>query len=308
MQSFIVPCLPAQNATSIDAQVAQLRVLELFRADFLGRFPSGVVLSELEYMGKTTYASTPAFRIAPGGAAPANGPVQFQGRALINSFLSAMSDSFRKFKAEGDFRKCDVIGLAETGSAQLTIELLEVTTEKNQRSAFKQIADKIDTLTRTVLPSLDFSMKADIQPASWRPVGLQNEYPTAPGTGATTIARWICYLPTQTVPPGAGVILYEVHSIGDKQKVAVPALDKDVATHLKNAFDQRQSLSDDEWIRAYFIANPRDRQTLKVYAASAGLAMAALCVFTILDPVPGDEVPVCVIAARIVGLAVAAGG
>lgn len=287
---YVSACPPSVKANNMDAAIAQLRVVELFRADFQGRFPDGIVLSEYEYMGRTTFANAPS------------GPIQYQNKPLTNLFLSAMSDAFRKFLKDNDFRKPDVIGIAEGGLSRLAVELLEVTTKDNRDSAFRQVRDKVDTLQKTVLKSLNVSFGADIGPSDWRPDGLQNQYPSAPPNGGPAKSiRWICYLPTQALPPKTGVVLYEVHDISIGDPVPVPSLDPRVVKRIRDAYNQRRTdLPDDWWVKPYLTMNPPDAHALEIFAVAVGVGAAIACLAAALDPVPGDEVPICMAAARVI--------
>ena len=48
---------PQMSPSSLQSEAAQLHVVSWFRDDFLRRYPSGIVISELEYMGRTTSAT-----------------------------------------------------------------------------------------------------------------------------------------------------------------------------------------------------------------------------------------------------------
>jgi hypothetical protein len=40
------------SPAALQSEAAQLHVVSWFRADFLRRYPTGLVISELEYMGR----------------------------------------------------------------------------------------------------------------------------------------------------------------------------------------------------------------------------------------------------------------
>jgi hypothetical protein len=137
---------------------------------------AGVVMTEYEYLGRTTFA-------AAGGT-----PVQFPGKPLISKLVSGMSRSFRRGVKFADFRKPDGIGMVEQVRS-VRVELLEVTTEKNQQSAKSQMRDKTDTLLRTVVGSLGSPFTVDVVGTPWKPSGFQNTFPSVPDRQNNEIAR-----------------------------------------------------------------------------------------------------------------------
>lgn len=141
-----------QGVGPLYAEAAQLRVLYWFREDFLRRSPNGIVISELGYMGRTT------------GAPKQPGPLRTPGRPGINEVLDAMTSDFRRWLKDRDYRKCDVLGIADEGRYA---ELLEVTTEDNAASAITQIASKFAILRETV--NRLHNMSVDWTAAKWRP-------------------------------------------------------------------------------------------------------------------------------------------
>ena len=93
-----------EHATPLESEAAQLRVRELFQADFLHRYPDGIVISELEYMGRTTSAPNQP------------GPLRIAGRPALNRIMEALTADFRRWLKDRDYRKCDVLGIAGDGS------------------------------------------------------------------------------------------------------------------------------------------------------------------------------------------------
>lgn len=121
--------------TPWEAEAAQLFAVELFRRDFLRRFPGGVVISELEYLASTT--------IAPRDP----GLLQYRGATAINRVLSALAADYRRWIRDRDYRKSDAMGISHDA---WQAELIEVTTVRRRLKAETQLRDKLDTLHRTV--------------------------------------------------------------------------------------------------------------------------------------------------------------
>ena len=172
-----------------DAQAAQQRVYELFRDDFLKRFPTGDVISELGFMDRTTKAPEhPGLR-------------QYPGRPRLNSIMKALTDDFRKWDKDGDYRKCDILGIAGDGSVA---ELIEVTTAKNEmknKSASTQLNAKLTTLRQTVERIHD--LRVEWRASRWRPTGRQMFY-LLPQSKLGEV-RFLCYTPTyRLMPPEQG--------------------------------------------------------------------------------------------------------
>ena len=296
MSGFIVICGPVADTRKTDAAVAQARAYEWFYQDFMRRFPQGVVMTEYEYIARTTFAGA-------GGT-----PVQFPGKPLINKLLDGMSDSFRRGNRFADFRKPDGIGLVEQGRS-VRVELLEVTTEKNQSSAIGQVRDKADTLLQTVVKSLGSPFPVVVVGTPWTPSGSQISFPSVPDTANNEFARWICYLPTQRSSPPAGVVLYEVHAARAPAEFApasAPALSPESQSVLQREYARARAnpaLALDIGQKVPLVA-PEVAAELASVAAVAGVALAVGlvvgCVAAAVDPVPGDEVVICGFALKAV--------
>jgi hypothetical protein len=294
--TFVPYCGPSVDPNNIDTQIAQARAYESFRTDFLSRYPNGEVMTELEYIGRTVSA-----------AVGSSGPVQYSGKQLINRLLAAMADAFiRK-----GYRKPDGLGIAEEGRS-LRVELLEVTTAKNQESAKKQMRDKTDTLARQVNESMQASFPVTYVGTPWRPTKTYEMFvPCPPAAKPREVARWVCFLPTQRINPPDGVILYEVHNILlEPEKVAAPKLSEDASQRLAKAYADARALEgtrvadDPVWARQYLQANPPDRDEIRNMVMTVGIALAvvalaAACAGAVADPVPGDEVVVCGVALQV---------
>ena len=190
--------------------VAQACIQGWFGNYFMAKHPKGIVLTELEYMARTTRA-------------PKNPGSLHVGNRMLDELLDVLSDNFRKFEKDFDYRKFDVIGISEFADYG---ELLEVTIEDNWRSAATQVRDKLDTLRVTINKLL--RRPAEWRASAWKPDRIsQSMIPTSG-------SRWVCFEPTHRRPAPAGVILYEIHSLnpdeGKKPTVqpTLTAFDSDV--------------------------------------------------------------------------------
>lgn len=102
---------PQISPTALQAEAAELRAVEWFRQYFLARFPTGIVISQLGFMGRTT---------SP-GASPT--PMRMPGQPRLNQILDALSEDFRNWSKARGYRKCDALGIANDG---FNAELLEI--------------------------------------------------------------------------------------------------------------------------------------------------------------------------------------
>ena len=148
---------PQMSPSRLDSEAAQLRIVEWFRAYFTRKFPTGIVISELEYMGRTT---------SPSGSPT---PLRTFGRPKLNQILDALAHDFRRWVRDRDYRKCDVLGIANDG---LNAELLEVTTVNNAASAIAQVNSKLAILRETV--NRIHHMSVDWRASTWRPGPAQS--------------------------------------------------------------------------------------------------------------------------------------
>lgn len=290
-----VICGPTVKTRGFDSGIAQSRAYEYFLQDFKSRYPQGVVMTEYEYMARTTFAGT-------GGT-----PVQFPGKPLISQLVSGMSDSFRRGVNFADFRKPDGIGLVELGRS-VRVELLEVTTETNQKSAKSQMVDKTAILSRTVVGSLGSPFPVEVVGTPWKPSGYQITYPAIPDRHNNEVARWVCYLPTMRNTPPDGVILYEMHAVNAPADwVQAPDFSSDTEEVIKREFAKARAkrASATETGQSVPTTSPAVRSEISNIVALVGIgvtigAVAALCVGAVVDPVPGDEVVVCGFALKVV--------
>lgn len=266
-------CLGAaqDRPRGFEPEAAQLRMRDLFRADFLRRYPDGIVISELEYMGRTT-------------AAPdAPGPIRFTGKPRVNAVMDAMSADFRTWLKQRDYRKCDVLGLDGRASYG---ELLEVTTAANVRGAADQIRDKLYTLRRTV--NANHGLSVLWTEATWRPEGDQlfHALPPRAGTGF----RYVCFTPTHRDDAPPGVILYEIHVLDRPARpIPLPQLDA-IADDLRRSYRSPQRMLDAErWATQVLAQHGAIAAVLRTLIFTVGVAVLASALLLIFDPVPGDE-------------------
>ena len=255
------------NTSRFESEAAQLHVVLMFTKYFMIKHPTGIVISELEYMGRTTMPSK------------VPGPLQISGRANVNRILRALSEDYRRWKKDLDFRKSDVMGISDDG---FNAELLEVTTWRNERSAVTQINSKLAILNQTV--NRIHHLNVDWRASNWKPEPSQmfkllNNY----GLGI----RYICYMPTIRKPVPKGVILYEIHDV-PRQPVPIPVPAPSFAGEkMKKAIPQDESML--ERARKFL----RDHPDIAVWIRrlALGLAVGAVIAAIVLtiNPFPGDE-------------------
>jgi hypothetical protein len=267
-------CLGSPQAapTHLEAEAAQRRVLELFRADFVKRFPDGIVISELEYMGRTTAAPNEP------------GPLQFPGSPTLSRVMEALTKDFRNWSKDRDYRKCDALGLAPGARVG---ELIEVTTGDNALSAITQIQVKLAILRETVERIHELSF--DWRPSPWRPSPDQQFY-ALPSRQPGEV-RYLCYFPTVRLAAPPGVILYEVHVI-TRPTVPVPVpVPSDVADKLRQAYRdlKARQIQTEAWARQFLTEHPVVGVALRGLAVVVGVALLVAAIILIFDPVPGDE-------------------
>lgn len=279
-------CLGDQNIspTYYEAEAAQLRIEQLYTPWFLSLHPGGIVISELEYMGATTFAPR------------SPGPLQFPGNPTLSMIMEALTTDFRRFIADRDYRKCDIMGISGFGDYA---ELLEVTTVGRFSAGARQIRDKLDTLRNTVNEVYAASLNVDWQASFWlpNPESPFELYMFLPSRKPKEV-RYLCYEPTFRMCLTPGVVLYEVHSLElDKVPVTVK-VPEDIAEKLKEDYQNRKQIAptDDAWARWVSDALPDLKTVLTGVAVAGGIAMGVACVAAAIDPVPGDEVPVCAAA------------
>jgi hypothetical protein len=267
-------CLGDQGLSPqpLESEAAQLRITEWFRADFQRRFPTGIVISELEYMGRTK-------------AAPDQpGPLQYPGRPALNRIMQALSADFRRWLRDRDYRKCDILGISGDGA---TAELIEVTTASNAVSAINQLRAKLGTLQQTVNRVHD--LRVEWRPSRWRPTDEQMFYVLPPLKLGEV--RFLCYQPTYRLAASDGVVLYELHVI-ERPTVPVPVPIPQEASEGMRDVSQRRQLSRanaEAWARQFLQEHPTLTTILQILVVVVGVVMLVVALIALFDPVPGDE-------------------
>jgi hypothetical protein len=277
---------PQMAPSSFHSEAAQLHVVNWFRQYFLRKYPSGIVISELEYMGRTTFAQE----------APT--PLRMFGQPRINQILDALAHDFRRWSKERDYRKCDVLGLANDG---FTAELLEVTTENNAASAIAQVYSKLAILRETV--NRIHNLTVDWRPSPWKPEMPRQLF--APLGATATDITYLCYAPTFRAAPALGVVLYEVHRLA-REKVAVPvAAPREAQQRVRQAMPRQGDV--ESRARDFLRTNPDLAGWIRTVAAVLAVAAVIVAIVAIIDPVPGDEVAAAYFAAALFRVAVGRG-
>jgi hypothetical protein len=268
---------PQRSPTYLESEAAQLYAVKLFRDDFLSRYPGGIVISEYEYMGRTTSAPNDP------------SPIQFRGKPRLNQILEALSSDFRRWIKNRDYRKCDALAIDGYGTYA---ELLEVTTVTNAASAMTQIVSKLAILRETV--NRIFNASVDWRLATWRPNPAQLFYllPSSPEE-----INYLCYQPTSSALM-PGVILYEVHVLkkpAKEERVQVPS---ELGEPIRKAVleNRPQPGMEESWARQFINEHPNIASGLRALAVLVGIAAAVAAIVLIFDPVPGDEVAMGAVA------------
>ena len=268
----------------LQSEAAQLHVVSWFREDFLRRYPTGEVISELGYMGRTTRAS----------GSPT--PLRTFGRPRLNQVLDALAHDFRRWAKSGDYRKCDVLGLANDGRSA---ELLEVTTEANRMSAVIQLTSKLAILRETV--NRIHNMSVDWRPSQWRPSPTQL-FRVLPSSSNEVV--YICYVPTFRAAAPPGVVLYEIHAVA-RQRAPVPVqVPQGAQRRVRQALPGNQD-SVEARARQFLAANPDVAGWIRAIAAVLAVAAVIAAIIAVIDPIPGDEVAAAALASALFRFAVA---
>jgi hypothetical protein len=286
-------CPAAVPTRELDSQVAESRAYEWFRADFLRRHPTGEVMTQYEYLNRTTFAGA-------GGT-----PVRIAGKPRITALIDSMSDNFRRHVRFGDFRKPDGVGMVELGDL-VRVELLEVTTAGNASSAMRQMREKMELLRGVVSRAGGLSFGLDVMGTPWRPSESQKNWPAVPQQGES--ARWVCFDPTERNRPPAGVTLYEVHAAprGKPQHALSPSTQAALRQGFAaNRHQAAQGMPVGGGIPAQNPAVAREVADMaKTVGILVAIAAVAACAVSVATPVPGDELAVCSFALGVTRAAV----
>lgn len=286
-------CLGASQGppTPLQSEAAELHAVNWFRQYFLAKFPTGIVISQLEFMGRTT---------APPAAVT---PLRMFGQPRLNQILDALAHDFRRWSRDRDYRKCDALGIANDG---FNAELLEITTENNMASAVTQVNAKLAILRQTV--NRIHNLTVDWRPTLWKPAGHQ-QFVALPSTPQEV--TYLCYVPTtRSAAVFPGVVLYEVHRLARATAPApVPAPSgakkraQDAAPHGSRVDDGLEARA-----RRFLDANPDIAGWIRALAAVLAVAAVIAAIVALIDPVPGDEVAAASFAAALFRIAVGRAG
>ena len=277
---------PQMSPSALQSEAAQLHVVEWFRNYWLRRFPSGIVISELEYVGRTSFPIE----------APT--PMRMPGQPRLNEVLDALSHDFRRWSKERDYRKCDVLGIANDGR---TAELIEVTTETNAASAIAQVHSKLAILRETV--NRIHNLVVDWQPSPWKPGPDQLFRVLQSNPSEIT---YLCYMPTARSAPMPGVVLYEIHRLAREQVTSQVPVPRDTKWRVRGAVPHQEA-DYDERARRFLDANPDIAGWIRALAAVLLVAAVIATIIAVIDPVPGDEVATAYFAAAMFRIAVGRG-
>jgi hypothetical protein len=273
---------PQVSPNNLQAEAAQLHVVSWFRDYWLRRFPSGIVISELEYVGRTTFPIE----------APT--PLRMPGQPRLNEVLDALSHDFRRWSRERDYRKCDVLGIGNDGR---NAELIEVTTENNAASAIAQVNSKLAILRETV--NRIHNLNVDWQPSPWKP-GPNQLFRVLQSSPLEI--TYLCYVPTARSAPMPGVVLYEIHRLSREQATSQVPVPRDTKWRVRGAVPQEE-VDYDARARRFLDGNPDIAAWIRALAAVLFVAAVIATIIAVVDPVPGDEVATAYFAAAMLRVA-----
>jgi len=268
---------PQMAPSSLQSEAAQLHVVSWFREYFLRKYPTGVVISELEFMGRTTSATE----------APT--PLRTFGRPRLNQVLDALAHDFRRWSKDRDYRKCDVLGIANDG---VNAELLEVTTETNAASAIAQVHSKLAILRETV--NRIHNLSVDWRASAWKPAPHQL-FPVLEAAPLQIV--YLCYVPTFRAAAPPGVVLYEIHKVSRQLPVVPVPLPREARRRIRQGVAQQGDF--EARARRFLDANPDVAGWIRAIAALLAVAAVIAAILAVIDPVPGDEIVAASFAAAL---------
>jgi hypothetical protein len=235
-------------------------------------------------MGRTTAAS----------GSPT--PLRTFDRPRLNQVLDALAHDFRRWVKDRDYRKCDILGIANDG---LNAELVEVTTEDNAISAITQVASKLAILRETV--NRIHNMSVDWRPSAWKPAP-QQLFRVLQATPNQVV--YLCYVPTFRAAAPPGVVLYEVHALA-RQRVPVPVpVPQRAPERVRQAVPSEQE-GVEARARRFLNENPDIAGWIRAIAAVLAVAAVIAAIIAVIDPVPGDEVAATAFASALFRIAMA---
>jgi len=253
----------------------------LVRDYFLRIYPTGIVISELEYRAATTSPFGP-----PKGLRTLQQP-------RLDAVLDSLQDDFRNWVKDFDYRKCDALGISGDG---LNAELLEVTTGTNAPAAIGQITRKLDILRNTV--NRIHNLRLQCYPSRWQPNEGQRFRTLNSDQNQIT---YLCYEPTFRLAAPPGVILYEVHRV-TMQRVPVPVpAPGGAAERLRQAVPPASERLENngERARRFLNSNPDIARWIRALIA-VSLTAAIVAIMILIAPAEGAVVAVFAFAAALV--------
>jgi len=247
------------------ALAAQLYAYTGFRDFFVKYHPGGIVISELEYLGKSRVPFGPT----RGLSIPSN-PAQ-------DKMMKAFQQDFRNWVKPFDYRKCDAMGLSADG---IQAELLEVTTGDNKPAAEQQLIDKLNILNNSVAKIHNSQFRA--YASSWKPRSLQKFREYKQDENEIT---YICFQPTYRLKAPPGVVLYEMHRVQLKNvTVPVPA-PAGAAKRLQQVVPAGSGSQDPAAPAKQLLgANPDIRQWILTLLGVCALAVVIAAIIILLAP------------------------
>ena len=280
---------PQIRTKDYDSAVAQLRAYELFKANYMARNPGGIVLSELEYKGATTFAHPRIHSIRV-------------GNQHHNRIFDVLAIDFRNAEKAWGFRKPDGMAINAQGTAG---ELLEVTTKTNSPKAKVQMNDKIRILNEI---SRIHDLRIDWAPTRWVPANTERElyYPAQPQ--ANELLRYVCFKPTygRNERELLGIILYEMHAIERGFRRSIPSsLPQSIQEDLQANYKRKKfkTVSATVWAEGFLATHPSTKPVLQGLALTLSAGILVIVILLALDPIPGDEVAAAYAAMALIRLA-----
>jgi hypothetical protein len=212
---------------------------------------------------------------------------------MTSDFAGAWTASTLRGKVDklkvGRPRRPDVIGIAPPDVIHgFTIELVEVTTEKQAGNTIKEdIIPKLQILNDKVIPIFLLKLQqemlqsvagARVLASPWRPNQGELVWPFIPTNYTPRKVEWLCLRPTFRVkekPNGAdGLILYEFHSVGLPEQVPVEVLER-----LRKKVPRQTGLVLAPVLKTHWEENPADAEAMKALClVLGGTALVAIAI------------------------------
>lgn len=274
---------PEQMKEPWTADAADLRIYNLFAADFRRRDPDGATYRQLEYLG---LASGRAPRQVPG--------VRERGKHGLNRILEGLQTDFRNAGPSGEPRKPDGMGISRDG---LRGEIVEVKTVGQRYALKKQLDDELGILRRRVNAASGVDTRWI--GTAWRPVGPDQLY-FRPYPDVL-----VSFEPTYRLNAPPGGILYEVWDRRRQPQEHGASVPEELAKRLRSTNEQRRVGREDPvgWAEAFGRDYPALLPVVRALSAVIGAGLCILAVALMFDPVPGDELAAFAAAGALLALA-----